>query len=159
MKHETIIYVGLSPLPVRVTTRIITCLVGNPYKPSFPLLLGGGTTQHIWNHYPKLHFGISMIRFTRILVKPPKSVTCVATWQVLMRDAALGAKVLWDPWIFVGRIMLKMNCFLNFWTHYKCLRGIAFTCFFGISWKFQMQLIKIEDLDCDSIGINFAGTP
>ena len=35
------------PLPVRVTTGIITFLVGNPYKPSFPLLLGGWTTQHI----------------------------------------------------------------------------------------------------------------
>ena len=42
------IYFGLSPLPVRVTTRIITFLVGNPYKPSFPLLLGGGTTQYIF---------------------------------------------------------------------------------------------------------------
>ena len=41
------VLVGLSPLPVRVTTRIITFLVGNPYKPSFPLLLGGGTTQGI----------------------------------------------------------------------------------------------------------------
>ena len=41
------IFLGLSPLPVRVTTRIITFLVGNPYKPSFPLLLGGGTTQDI----------------------------------------------------------------------------------------------------------------
>ena len=40
-------YVGLSPLPVRVTTRIIVFLVGDPYKPSFPLLLGGGTTQSI----------------------------------------------------------------------------------------------------------------
>ena len=40
-------YLGLSPLPVIVTTRIITFLVGNPYKPSFPLLLGGGTTQMI----------------------------------------------------------------------------------------------------------------
>ena len=30
-----------------VTTRIISFLVGNPYKPSFPLLLGGGTTQGI----------------------------------------------------------------------------------------------------------------
>ena len=39
------IHLGLSPLPVRVTTRIIAFLVGNPYKPSFPLLLGGGTTQ------------------------------------------------------------------------------------------------------------------
>ena len=46
--------VRLSPLPVRVTTRIITFLVGNPYKPSFPLLLGGGTTQSIslWNMLP-----------------------------------------------------------------------------------------------------------
>ncbi len=43
------IFVGLSPLPVRVTTRISTFLVGNPYKPSFPLLLGGGTTQDICN--------------------------------------------------------------------------------------------------------------
>ena len=42
------IYIGLSPLPVRVTTRIITFLVGNPYKSSFPLLLGGGTTQYIY---------------------------------------------------------------------------------------------------------------
>ena len=41
------VYLGLSPLPVRVTTRIIIFLVGNPYKPSFPLLLGGGTTQCI----------------------------------------------------------------------------------------------------------------
>ena len=37
--------VGLSPLPVTVTTRIVMFLVGDPYKPSFPLLLGGGTTQ------------------------------------------------------------------------------------------------------------------
>ncbi len=38
---------GLSPLPVTVTTRIVMFLVGDPYKPSFPLLLGGGTTQRI----------------------------------------------------------------------------------------------------------------
>ena len=31
------LYIGLPPLPVRVTTRSITFLVGNPYKPSFPL--------------------------------------------------------------------------------------------------------------------------
>ena len=31
----TPIYFGLSPLPVTVTTRIITFLVGDPYKPSF----------------------------------------------------------------------------------------------------------------------------
>ena len=49
------------PPRMPVTTRIIPFLVGNPYKPSFPLLLGEGTTQkitlfrvgtrqHIWIH-------------------------------------------------------------------------------------------------------------
>ena len=47
-------YLGLSPLPLRVTTRIITFLVGNPYKPSFLLLLGGGTTQFISLFIPKM---------------------------------------------------------------------------------------------------------
>ena len=36
------IYVGLSPLPVTVTTRIITFLVGDPYKPSFATVTGRG---------------------------------------------------------------------------------------------------------------------
>ena len=41
------LYLGLSPLPVAVTTRIITCLVGDPYKPSFATVTGRGTTQII----------------------------------------------------------------------------------------------------------------
>ena len=44
-KKVWVVDIGLSPLSVTVTTRIITFLVGDPYKPSFPLLLGGGTTQ------------------------------------------------------------------------------------------------------------------
>ena len=36
------VYFGLSPLPVRVTTRIITFLVGDPYKPSFATVTGRG---------------------------------------------------------------------------------------------------------------------
>ena len=36
---------GCPPLPVRVTTRIIVSLVGDPYKPSFPLLLGEFSSQ------------------------------------------------------------------------------------------------------------------
>ena len=36
------LYFGVSPLPVRVTTRIITFLVGNPYKPSFATVTGRG---------------------------------------------------------------------------------------------------------------------
>ena len=34
--------IGLSPLPITVTTRIITFLVGNPYKPSFATVTGRG---------------------------------------------------------------------------------------------------------------------
>ena len=33
MKLYIYIFIGLSPHPVTVTTRIITCLIGNPYKP------------------------------------------------------------------------------------------------------------------------------
>ena len=37
-----VLYVGLSPLPVTVTTRIITFLVGDPYKPPFATVTGRG---------------------------------------------------------------------------------------------------------------------
>ena len=36
------ICIGLSPFPVIVTTRIVSCLVGNPYKPSFATITGKG---------------------------------------------------------------------------------------------------------------------
>ena len=42
MQLECWLYVGLSPLPVTVTTRIITFLVGDPYKPSFATVTGRG---------------------------------------------------------------------------------------------------------------------
>ena len=35
-------YFGLSPFPVIVTTRIVSCLVGNPYKFSFATITGKG---------------------------------------------------------------------------------------------------------------------
>ena len=66
------IFARSTPHPVTVTTRIITFLVGNPYKPSFPLLLGGGTTLDIWvfpkimlfpNH-PFVHRGFGTMIFT-----------------------------------------------------------------------------------------------
>ena len=39
-------YVGCGPLPVTVTTRMMTFLVGDPNQNlHFPLLLGGGHTQ------------------------------------------------------------------------------------------------------------------
>ena len=36
------VFVGTTPHPVTVTTRIITFLVGNPYKPSFATVTGWG---------------------------------------------------------------------------------------------------------------------
>ncbi len=64
------IYVGLSPFPVTVTTRIITFLVGNPYKPSLATVTGKGdnpTYSDVYGRnglfpltYPVLHcVGIS----------------------------------------------------------------------------------------------------
>ena len=35
-------YIGLSPFPVIVTTRIVSCLVGDSYKPSFATITGKG---------------------------------------------------------------------------------------------------------------------
>ena len=45
IQHPTLkinLWIGLSPFPVIVTTRIITFLVGNPYKPSFATITGKG---------------------------------------------------------------------------------------------------------------------
>ena len=36
------LYFGYGPFPATVTTRIITCLVGNPYKPLFATVTGKG---------------------------------------------------------------------------------------------------------------------
>ncbi len=49
MKHES--YIGLSPIEVVVTTRILTFLVGDSKKLNLhlPLSLGRGTTQIIHN--------------------------------------------------------------------------------------------------------------
>ena len=35
-------YIGLSPFPVIVTTRIASCLAGDSYKPSFATITGKG---------------------------------------------------------------------------------------------------------------------
>ena len=53
-KNDNTTYIRLynilgCPLLVTVTTRIVTFLVGDPYKPSFATgILGGGTTQIIY---------------------------------------------------------------------------------------------------------------
>ena len=38
----SIVHIGCGPLPVTVTTRIMTFLAGDPYKPSFPTVTGRG---------------------------------------------------------------------------------------------------------------------
>ena len=47
-------YIGLFPHPVTVTTRIVTFLIGNPYKPSFVTVTGRGNN-------PIYHICISMV--------------------------------------------------------------------------------------------------
>ena len=45
------IYIGTTPHPVRVTTRTITFLVGDPYKPSFVTVTGWGDNP-IYTYVP-----------------------------------------------------------------------------------------------------------
>ena len=42
ISHLEVAYFGCGPLPVTVTTRVITNSVGNPYKPSFATVTGRG---------------------------------------------------------------------------------------------------------------------
>ena len=49
---KTNVSLGLSPLPVTVTTRVITFLVGDPYKPSFATVTGSGDNPM----YPSFNF-------------------------------------------------------------------------------------------------------
>ena len=43
------VYIRSTPHPVTVTTRIITFLVGNPYKPSFATVTGRGVVPMYTN--------------------------------------------------------------------------------------------------------------
>ena len=45
---NNMVLVGCGPLPVTVTTRIITFLEGDPYKPSFPTVTGRGPHPRYW---------------------------------------------------------------------------------------------------------------
>ena len=53
--------IGLSPFPVIVTTRIVSCLVGDSYKPSFATITGKGdnpkqTQRNQTNHQNRPRF-------------------------------------------------------------------------------------------------------
>ena len=47
LDHYLLLF-GLSPFPVIVTTRIITFLVGDPYKPSFATITGKGDNSNYY---------------------------------------------------------------------------------------------------------------
>ena len=51
------VYIGLSPLPVTVTTKIITFLVGDPYKPSFATVTGRGDDPRYIGEYTTQLYG------------------------------------------------------------------------------------------------------
>ena len=43
------VYIGSTPHPVTVTSRIITFLVGDPYRPSFPTVTGWGIRSKVYS--------------------------------------------------------------------------------------------------------------
>ena len=69
-REEKKTYVGLSPLPVTVTTRIITFLVGDLYKPSFATVTGRGDNPR---HMPKIY---KVVDCCTKLQRPFANVSC-----------------------------------------------------------------------------------
>ena len=58
------VYFRSTPHPVTVTTRIITYLVGNPYKPSFATVTGWGVDPRYGVYSMlNLHYGGLMMDF------------------------------------------------------------------------------------------------
>ena len=69
-----ILYVMSTPLPVTVTSGIITFLLGNPYKPSFATVTGRGVDPsyvciYTWNDFV-LPFWMPYQKYTHCLRKP-----------------------------------------------------------------------------------------
>ena len=57
------VYFRSTPLPVTVTTRIITFLVGDPYKPSFATVTGWGVDpRYIYLHL--VEFMVNVCKWT-----------------------------------------------------------------------------------------------
>ena len=87
------IWLGLSPLPVTVATRIITFFVGDPYKPSFATVTGRGdnpTYDHIIHHsvYPSISVtkDISLtVHFLQAILEDSPMKPCFEWCQ--MRDS------------------------------------------------------------------------
>ena len=67
------LYFGCGPLPVTVTTRIITFLVGNPYKPSFTTVTGRGPHPS-YIHIIKI-LNIILLSISKITINILPSIT------------------------------------------------------------------------------------
>ena len=89
-------FVGLSPLPVRVTTRIITFLVGNPYKPSFATVTGWGVDPR------DLQFAMNnalCLGFKMKITSPVYSAvsTRISPYECTLRQTNIAIAGKWGP--------------------------------------------------------------
>ncbi len=90
--HQVLIclpYVGLSPFPVIVTTRIISCLVGDSYKPSFATITGKGDNPRQSDLAGIILASLAEVEFPKEAArfqgaggrKVSRSYFCWANWQ------------------------------------------------------------------------------
>ncbi len=80
--EQCLIYLRSTPHPVTVTTRSITCLVGNPYKPSFATVTGWGVYPrytHIWFVSKKPELFLCFQAFVACLLGVENGI-CVCVW-------------------------------------------------------------------------------
>ena len=93
---ESILYLGLSPLPVTVTTRIVMFLVGDPYKPCFATVTGRGDNPNYICLARKQFVTtvriIPQLYFTRSCPSILAGRSCECPWGVLLHPKKNGKK-------------------------------------------------------------------
>ena len=115
-------YVRSTPHPVTVTTRIITFLVGNPYKPSFATVTGWGVDprdmlvpKRVMVSKQHLFFfdcGLSSAVFTARLMNPN---FCYAAWVAVARKSGwkgISWTLLGPIWMSFPVMFLMLTSFL-----------------------------------------------
>ena len=83
------VYFRTTPHPVTVTTRIISFLVGNPYKPSFVAVTGWGVDQR----YINLLYTLDVYHPLWKSLRRTSKGTGATTWRMLLQVGG------WDLWV------------------------------------------------------------
>ena len=106
-------YLWYGPLPVTVTTRIITFLVGNPYKPSFATVTGWGVDLNDTSQEAEVYGGVLVLWWRWFCI-----VLSISPLHLLSRSLWLRAVP--KPWICVRNDKASHGPSQKWWSS-RCL--------------------------------------